>query len=51
MYLREFNEDSEKKKKKGLICKQILDVYCKHRNFRAVHIFAHFTQGIRCAKI
>ena len=26
-------------------------MYCKRRNFRAVHIFAHFAQCIRCAKI
>ena len=26
-------------------------IYCKVRNFRAVHIFAHFSQGFRCAKI
>ena len=24
--------------------------YCKHRNLRAVHIFAHFAEGFRCAK-
>ena len=27
------------------------NMYCKRRNFRAVHIFAHFAQGIRCAEI
>ena len=26
-------------------------IYCKRRNFRAVHIFAHFAQGFKCAKI
>ena len=26
-------------------------IYCKRRNFRAVHIFAHLAQGFRCAKI
>ena len=25
--------------------------YCDRRNFRAVHIFAHFAQAQRCAKI
>ena len=28
-----------------------LNDYCKRRNFRAVHIFAQFAQGLTCAKI
>ena len=28
-----------------------IHIYCERRNFRAVHIFAHFAQGIRCAKL
>ena len=34
------------------IGKQNVEIkYCKRRNFRAVHIFAYFAQGSRCAKI
>ena len=32
-------------------CMPVHTVYCKRRNFRAVHIFAHFAQGYRCSKI
>ena len=41
------NKDLKKKKKKK---PNMNGKYCERRNFRAVHIFAHFVQRIRCAK-